>query len=251
MENYKFNNEEFLVIRNCIQKIKQGLSSVASIQPLEQPTPIEHDNFIYYRIGLLLDVTSLIDCAISRLVDGIKVCNGLAEFNSLLFPSAILMRIILRRICDLAFLWKKPENTIDYRDHQNNNEPGEWAKKRLGITYKSKTEQGIILVLGEIYGIALTNDVFRKKSEYFNDIYYGKNAIERYMPLFSHQHENDQSIKRAKGNIIQCVIDCYEYVDLILKGFQKYEQVKINNRTSLNMTIDTTILRQLRSQYLV
>ena len=251
MENYKFNDEEFLVIHNCIQKIKHGLSSITSIQPLKQPIPIEHDNFICYRIGLSLDVTSLIDCAISRLVDGIKVCNGLAGLNSLLFPSAILMRVILRRICDLAFLWKKPENTIDYRDHQNNNEPGEWANKRLGITYKSKTEQGIILVLGEIYGVVLTNDEFRKKGEYFNDIYYGKNAIERYMPLFYDQHQNDQSIKRTKGNIIQCVIDCYEYVDLILKGFQKYEQVKINNRTSLDIIIDTTILRQLRSQYLV
>ena len=91
--------------------------------------------------------------------------------------------------------------------------------------------------------------ILRNRSDHFNDVFYGKNAIERYAPLAYDQHKNDEAIKKTKGNIIQCVIDCYEYVDLIIRGFQKYEKIKINNSTSLDINKDTASLNQLRKQY--
>ena len=121
--------------------------------------------------------------------------------------------------------------------------------KRLGLTYQQKTEQGIIVVINEIFGISLTNDVFKKKSDHYNDNYYGKHAIERYLLLLNSPLKNEEFIKRTKGNIIQCVLDCYEYIDLIIKGFEKYEQVNINNTDALDIATDTLILSQIRKQY--
>ena len=249
IKNYKFTEKEYRAIYNCIRKIRHGLVSICSIQPCKQPIPIEYDNFICYRIGLALDIVYLIDCGNNQIISKIKISNSLQDFNGLLFPNIILMRNILRRVCDLTLLWKNPEYTEDYWEHQNNNERGEWAKERHGITYQDKTEQGIILVMQEIYGTILTNDDFKNRSNHFNDVFYGKNAIERYIPLVYDQHKNDEAIKKIKGNIIQYVIDCYEYVDLIIRGFQKYEKIKINNSTSLDINKDTASLNQIRKQY--
>ena len=158
------------------------------------------------------------------------------------------MRNTLRRISDLAFLWKNPQYTLEYRDHQIKNEGGEWAMNRLGIDYPSKIKQGLIPVIEEIYGEILTNDYFKDRSDIFNEAFYGKHAIERYTELFSDPDRNEESIRKTKGNIMQYVIDCYEFVDLIIKGFQKYEQVTINDNP-LDITKDTTVLHQLREQY--
>lgn len=250
MEDCKFTDSELLAINNCIHKFPDGIKSVTSIQPIMNPHPIEHDNFISFRIGLAIDAALLIDTAINR-ITGVEVLNTYNNFeslNSLLFPCTILMRTIMRRMVDLSFLWKHPENTADYRDHQISRERGEWADTRLGLKYKDKTEQGIIVVINEIYEKSLTNDYLKQKSEHFNDNYYGKHAIERYhltdKPLI-----NDEFIRNTKGNIIQCIIECYEYIDLIIKGFEKYEQVQINNTAAMDITKDTLELLLIRHQY--
>ena len=250
-KNYGFSNKERNAIANCIRKIKYGLSCVGSIKPLITPAPIEHDNFIRFRIGLAADIVYAIDCGTDYTLERIKIPHHFPNLNGVSFVNSLLMRNTLRRIQDLAFLWKNPQYTVDYRDHQINNERGEWAKERLGIKYKDKIEQGVIPAIEEIRGIKITNDYFKDRSDIFNDAFYGKHAIERYSELAYEPDKNEESIRKTKGNIIQYVIDCYEFVDLILRGFQKYEQVTINNSPSLDITKDTVILNRFREQYKV
>ena len=190
-----------------------------------------------------------IECGADYILKRIKMPYSFSNLNGILFANSLLMRNTLRRISDLAFLWKNPQYTTEYRDHQMNNEDGEWALNRLKITYKDKSKQGIISVIDEIYGIKLTNDYFKGRSEIFNDAFYGKHALERYAELTYEPDKNEESMRKTKGNIIQCIIDYYESVDLILRGFQKYEQVTINNNP-LDTTKDTVILNQFREQYL-
>ena len=248
-KNYGFSDQERNEIINCVGKIRQGLTCIGSIKPLITPAPIENDNFISFRIGLALDIVYTIDCGTIYILERIKTPDSFSNLGGLLFVNALLMRNTLRRISDLAFLWKNPQHTFEYRDHQINNERGEWAKERLGIEYKDKTEQGIISVIEEIYGEKLTNDYFKRRSDIFNDAFYGKHAIERYTELADDPDRNKESVGRTKGNVLQYIIDCYEFVSLILKGFQKYEQVTINNSSSLDFAKDTAILWEFRKQY--
>ena len=248
-KNYGFSNKERNAIANCIRKIKYGLVGVSSIQPLTAPALIEHDNFVVFRIGLAKDIVYAIDCGTDYLQKRLKVAHSFQNLNGVLFANSLLMRNIFRRLSDLALLWKNPQYTSEYRDHQINNEGGEWAWNRLKINYKDKRKQGIIPVIEEIYQIKPTDDYFKSRSDLFNDASYGKHAIERYSELAYEPDKNEESMKKTKGTIIQYVIDCYEFVDLILKGFQKYEQVTINNSRSLDITKDTAILQQLWEQY--
>ena len=249
--NYAFSHEEYNIISNCITKIKkEGLVCVGSIQRLITPAPIETDNFIAFRIGLAGDIIYAIDCGTDYILKRGKVSHHYQNLNGLLFVNCLLMRNILRRISDLAFLWKNPKYTADYREHQMNNEPGEWAMKRLGITYENKTEQGIILVIEEIYQDNLTNDYFKNRSRIFNEGFYGKHAIERYLELHDQSDKNNESIRKTKGNIMQCVLDFYGFVDLVLRGFQKYEQVTMD-KNPLDITADINTLYYLRQQYQV
>lgn len=245
--NYAFSHEEYNIISNCITKIKKGLVCVGSIQPLITTAPIEHDNFIAFRIGLAGDMIYAIDCGTDYILKRAKVSHHYQNLNGLLFVNCLLMRNILRRISDLAFLWKNPKYTADYREHQINNEPGEWAMNRLGITYENKTEQGIILVIREIYQESLTNDYFKDRSSIFNEGFYGRYAIERYLELHNQPDKNNESIRKTKGNIMQCVLDYYEYVDLVLSGFQKYEQVTMG-KNPLDITKDIDTLYYLYQQ---
>lgn len=248
-KNYGFSDKERNEIDNCVRKIRQGLSCVCSIQPLTTPAPIEYDNFIRFRIGLAVDMAYAIECGTDYTLKRIKMSDSFQNLNGILFANFLLMRNILRRISDLTFLWKNPQHTFEYRDHQINNERGEWAKERLGIEYKDKTKQGIIPVIEEIYGRKLTNDYFKGRSEVFNEAFYGKYALERYVEVTYDPDRNETYMRQIKGNILLYVIDCYEFVDLILRGFQKYEQVTINNSPSLDIAKDTAILRELRRQY--
>lgn len=252
MKDCKFTDNEVLAMNNCIRKIPDGIRSIASIHPIENPSPVEHDKFISFRIGLALDVAVLIDTIsgiIQHGVKGLKTRNNIRQLNSMLFPGSILMRTILRRMVDLSFLWKHPENTFDYRDHQFSGESGEWAYRRLGLDYQKKTEQGLIVVLREILGISYNNDDFKKVSDIYNDNYYGKHAIERYVLLHDSPQRNEDFIKISKGNILQCVFDCYMYIDLIIKGFEKYEQVTFNKTAALDIAKDTLMLQQVLQQY--
>lgn len=247
-KNYGFSNNERNAIDNCIRKIKYGLDCVGSIQPLKTPAPIEYDNFIRFRIGLAMDMAYAIECGTDYILKRIKISDSFSNLNGILFVNSVLMRNTLRRISDLAFLWKNPQYTSEYRNHQVNNERGEWAMNRLGIDYPTKTKQGIIPVIDEIYGIKLTNDYFKGRSDIFSDAFYGKHALERYAELAYEPDKNEESMRKTKGNTIQCVIDCHEFVDLILRGFQKYEQVIINNNP-LDTAKDTVILNLFREQY--
>ena len=249
-KNYGFSDKERNEVDNCVRKIRQGLSCVGSIHPLTTPAPVEYDNIIRFRIGLAVDMAYAIECGTDYILKRIKMSDSFQNLNGILFANSLLMRNILRRISDLAFLWKNPQYTSEYRDHQINNEGGEWTMTRLGITYKGKTEQGLITVIEEIYGIELTNDYFKDRSHTYNEVFYGKHALERYSELTHEPHKNEESMRKTKGNILQCVIDCYEFVDLILRGFQKYEQVKIRDNP-LDTTKDTVSLNQLRGQYKV
>lgn len=252
MEDCTFSDSEILAINNCIQRLPDGIRSISSIQPIENPAPVEHDNFISFRIGLGLDVATLIDTIIGIVqyrVNGLKTHNNILQLNSMLFPSTILMRTILRRMIDLSFLWKHPENTFDYRDHQIKGDKGEWAIQRLDLNYREKTEQGIIVVINELYELSLTNDELKKVSDIYNDNYYGKHAIERYMLLRDSPQKNEEFIKNSKGNILQCVFDCYMYIDLIIKGFERFEQVKINKTAALDIDKDTLMLSQILQQF--
>ena len=250
-KNYGFSNKECNEIDNCIRKIKYGLVGVSSIQPLTAPALIEHDNFVVFRIGLAKDIVYAIDCGTDYLLKRLKVAHSFQDLNGVLFANSLLMRNILRRISDLALLWKNPQYTSEYRDHQINNKSGgrDWALDRLKIKNEDKRKQGIIPVIEEIYQIKATDDYFKGRSDLFNEAFYGKHAIERYSELSYEPDKNEESMRKTKGNIIQYVIDCYDFVDLILRGFQKYEQVTINNSRSLDITKDTAILQQLREQY--
>ena len=254
-KNYGFSKNERNAIDNCVKKIQYGLACVSSIQPLTTPAPMEHDNFVVFRIGLANDIVYAIDCGTGYLLKKLKVAHSFQNLNGVLFANSLLMRNIFRRISDLALLWKNPQYTSEYRDHQINNEGGEWAWNRLKMKNEDKRKQGIIPVIEEIYQIKATDDYFKGRSDIFNDAFYGKHALERYSELTYEPDKNEESMRKTKGNIIQYVIDCYEFVDLILRGFQKYEQVTINNSPSLDTTKDTdvfkdtAILNQLREQY--
>ena len=248
-KNYGFTNAECNAIDNCIRKIKHGLPCVGSVKPLITPAPIEHDNFITFRIGLALDIVYTIDCGTAYILERMKIPHSFSNLGGVLFVNVLLMRNTLRRISDLAFLWRNPQYTSEYRDHQINNEGGEWALNRLKINYEDKRNQGIVPVIEEIYGIKITNDYFKDRSDIFNDAFYGKHALERYAELTDEPDKNEESVGRTKGNVLQYVIDCYEFVDLIFRGFQKYEQVTINNSPSLDIAKDTAILREFRRQY--
>ena len=248
-KNYGFSNKERNAIANCVKKITHGLSCLGSIKPLTTIAQVKYDNFIGFRIGLAVDMAYTIECGTDYILKRLKMPHSFENLNGILFVNSLLMRNMLRRISDLTFLWKNPQYTSEYRDHQINNESGEWAKKRLGIEYKDKTEQGIISVIEEIYGEKLTNDYFKDRSDIFNDAFYGRHAVERYAELADEPDKNEESMRKTKGNIMQYVIDCYEFVDLILRGFQKYEQVTINNNP-LDITKDTAILWEFREQYL-
>lgn len=246
-KNYGFSNKERNVIADCVGKIRGGFPWVSSIKPLTNPAPLEHDNYIAFRIGLATDIVYAIDCGTDYILKRYHAPQ-FSHLSGIFFVGSLLMRNILRRMSDLAFLWKNPQHTADYRDYQiNSTETGDWAR-RLGITYKDKTEQGIIQVIEEIYGQKLTNDYFKDRADIFNDAFYGKHAIERYTELFSDSGRNEERMRKTKDHIILHVIDYYVYVDLILRGFQKYEQVTINNNP-LDITKDTIVLHQLREQY--
>ena len=250
-KNYGFSTKECNAIDNCIRKIKYGLDCVGSIQPLNMPIPIEYDNFIMFRIGLAADVVYAIECGTDFLLKRLKTAHRYPHLNGILFANSLLMRNMLRRISDLAFLWKNPQHTSTYRDYQINKGKGkDWALVCLNINYREKRKQGIIPVIAEIYGEEPTDDYFKGRSDIFNDIFYGKHALERYSKLSDEPDKNEESMRKTKGNIIQYVIDCYEFVDLILRGFQKYEQVTINNNP-LDTTKDTVILNLFREQYKV
>ena len=247
--NYGFSHKEYNIIANCITKIKKdGLVCLASLDTLITTGPIEHDNFIVFRLGLAGDIIYAIDCGTDYILQRAKVPHHYQNLNGVLFVNCLLMRNILRRISDLAFLWKNPQYTSEYRDHQINNEPGEWANKRLGITYENKTEQGIISVIEEIYEDNLTNEYFKDRSHIFNEAFYGGHALERYSELADQPNKNNESIKNTKRNMIQCIIDYYFYVDLALKGFQKYEQVTMD-KNPLDITKDIHTMHLLYIKY--